>query len=321
MGPGVADEGADAPGAGAYAQAVPAVPAPLRAGPDGRTQGLPAPWQDWLTAALVRGEEDDALLSRMCASGFDATYAQVTLAVLRSMTERVRAQNPAALTEAVPDAIRLPVSATRMRAADREVRFAMVLANPNVALIENLLSEQECDKLIRLGEGKVRRSEVVDPGSGRLEISGVRSSEGTHFDYGENAIVARVEARVAALTGIPVPHGEPLQLLHYPVGGEYVPHHDFFDPQHEGTARHLQRGGQRVATVVIYLREADLGGDTYFPELELSVRPARGSALYFEYCNAQGELDARCLHAGRPVLRGHKWIATKWLRERAYGPA
>ena len=46
--------------------------------------------------------------------------------------------------------------------------------------------------------------------------------------------------------------------------------------------------------------------------------PRQGSAVYFEYTNARGELDARCLHAGAPVARGEKWIATKWLRQSAY---
>ena len=80
----------------------------------------------------------------------------------------------------------------------------------------------------------------------------------------------------------------------------------------------LGSGGQRVATLVMYLHEPEEGGDTYFPEIELSVRPRRGSAVYFEYHNERGQLDARCLHAGTPVLRGHKWIATKWLRQRPY---
>jgi prolyl 4-hydroxylase len=148
--------------------------------------------------------------------------------------------------------------------------------------------------------------------------TGVRRSEGAHFGYGENAIVARIEARVAALTGLPIAHGEPLQLLHYPPGGEYVPHHDYFDPAFEGVAPLLAQGGQRVATMVMYLREPEEGGDTYFPELEMSVRPRKGSAVYFEYWNLRGELDGRCLHAGMPVIRGDKWIATKWLRQSAY---
>jgi prolyl 4-hydroxylase len=300
-------------------RAVPASRAPALAGGSPDWPGLLAPdWQDWLTSSLVGGARDEELLRSMVDAGFDDGYARVAITLVRSMTERIRQQNPAALEEYVADPIRLPAAGTVIRVADREVRLSMVLANPNVALVDNLLSEQECDKLIQLAQGKLRRSEVVDPASGRLEVSGVRRSEGAHFGYGENAIVARIEARVAALTGIPIPNGEPLQLLHYPVGGEYEPHHDYFDPAFDGTASMLEQGGQRVATIVMYLREPEQGGDTWFPELELSVRPRRGSAVYFEYANARGQLDVRCLHAGMPVLRGHKWIATKWLRERPY---
>ena len=274
-------------------------------------------WQDWLTSNLVRGVADGPLLAHMLANGFEDGYARVAISIVRSMTERVRQQDPAMLRDYRADPVRLPAGA-RLRAADREVHVAMVLANPNVALIEGLLSEQECDKLVQLSRARLRRSEVVDPLSGRLEISGVRRSEGAHFAHGENAVVQRIEQRIAALTGLPVSHGEPLQILHYPVGGEYEPHHDYFDPAYEGAQTHLARGGQRVATMIMYLNEPQEGGDTFFAELELSVRPRRGAALYFEYHNAAGELDARCLHAGVPVARGDKWIATKWLREGPY---
>jgi prolyl 4-hydroxylase len=60
------------------------------------------------------------------------------------------------------------------------------------------------------------------------------------------------------------------------------------------------------------------GGETEFPELELAVMPRRGRGVYFEYCNADGAVDPRCLHAGRPVTEGEKWVATKWLRQRPY---
>jgi prolyl 4-hydroxylase len=278
---------------------------------------LPADWQDWLTSNLVGGAKDADLHAHMCECGFDESYARVAIAVVRSMAERVRRQNPSMLSGYQADPIRLP-SAARVRAADREVRLPVVLADPNVAIVENLLSEQECDKLIQLSRGKLRGSQVVDPQSGRLEESGVRRSEGTHFGYGENAVVQRIEQRVAALTGLPIPNGEPLQILHYPVGGEYIPHHDYFDPAFPGTASLLSQGGQRVATIVMYLNEPEGGGDTWFPELEMAVRPARGSAVYFEYFNARGELDSRLLHAGTPVTRGEKWIATKWLRQNPY---
>ena len=77
-------------------------------------------------------------------------------------------------------------------------------------------------------------------------------------------------------------------------------------------------GGQRVATVVVYLADVEGGGETVFPGIGLSIRPRAGSAAYFEYFNQQGLVDSRCLHAGAPVSRGEKWIATKWLRHSDY---
>ena len=53
-------------------------------------------------------------------------------------------------------------------------------------------------------------------------------------------------------------------------------------------------------------------------ELDLAVKPSPGSAIYFEYCNSQSQLDARLLHGGAPVTEGEKWIATKWVRQSAY---
>lgn len=280
--------------------------------------GLTPEWQDWLAGNLVRGCPDAELMKVMRENGFDEQYSRVAISVVRSMTQRVQASpSSAMLTDYQADPIRL-AAVNQIRAADRDVGIGFTLINPNVALIVDLLSEQECEKLIQLSTGKLRRSEVVDRASGKLEVSTVRTSEGTHFGRGENAVVERLEKRIEALVSIPVDHGEPFQILHYDAAGEYLPHHDFFDPKDPGSAEHTKSGGQRVATLVIYLCDVELGGETIFPELELSVKPRRGSAIYFEYCNKAGELDPRCLHGGAPVVRGQKWIATKWLRQGPY---
>ena len=56
--------------------------------------------------------------------------------------------------------------------------------------------------------------------------------------------------------------GEGIQILHYLPGAEYKPHYDYFDPAQPGTASILRRGGQRVATLVMYLSEPARGGGT-----------------------------------------------------------
>jgi hypothetical protein len=124
--------------------------------------------------------------------------------------------------------------------------------------------------------------------------------------------------RIAQATGVPVEHGEGFQVLHYQPGGEYQPHFDFFNPGRSGEARQLEVGGQRVATLVIYLNSVQAGGATGFPKLGLEVAPVKGNAVFFVYKRPDGTLDEDTLHAGLPVERGEKWIATKWLRERPY---
>lgn len=278
-------------------------------------------WQDWLTTNIMRGCAPQEMVKVMADNGFDPTFAAHAIGIVRAMADRVQTvQGGAMLTTYQADPIRIP-SGTRLRLHDREVRVSMVLANPNVAVVDGLLSDQECDKLIQMSSGRMKSSEVVDRESGGSYQSNVRRSEGCHFERGENAVVQRIEERIRAMTGIPVDHGEPLQMLHYGIGGEYLPHQDFFEPKDPGTAALTKVGGQRVATLVIYLNDVADGGSTDFPELELSVKPRRGSGLYFEYHNRQGQLDPRCLHAGTPVAKGDKWIVTKWLRERPYvGP-
>ena len=50
----------------------------------------------------------------------------------------------------------------------------------------------------------------------------------------------------------------------------------------------------------------------------LSIAPKKGSAMYFEYCSSKNEVNPLTLHAGMPVIKGEKWIATKWMRQRVF---
>ena len=78
----------------------------------------------------------------------------------------------------------------------------------------------------------------------------------------------------------------------------------------------LANGGQRVATVVMYLNTPECGGATTFPDAHFEAAAIKGNAVFFSYDRAHPA--SRSLHGGAPVVAGEKWIATKWLRERPY---
>lgn len=202
----------------------------------------------------------------------------------------------------------------------RTVRVLLALKSPRIVLLEGMLSADECDELIKDAEPTLARSTVVHSTSGSGVVDDVRTSDSADINFIDSPITDRLNRRIEALTGIPVEHGEKLQVLRYGRGGEYKPHHDFFDPEIPGDAVQLEGGGQRIATVIVYLNDVIAGGETAFPQVGLEITPKKGCALYFGYGTSATDVDYRSLHAGRPVLAGNKWIATKWLRDRAQRP-
>jgi prolyl 4-hydroxylase len=220
--------------------------------------------------------------------------------------------------QGLPAAVRVPdpllaESALYLDAGDRRVHVAAVVANPRIVVFGSLLSDEECDALIEQAKPRLARSLTVQIKTGGEEMNADRTSNGMFFQRGENELVQRIEARIAKLVNWPIENGEGLQVLHYTPGTEYKPHYDYFDPTEPGTPTILKRGGQRVATLIMYLGEPEKGGGTVFPDIHFEVAPKRGNAVFFSYERAHP--STRSLHGGQPVVQGEKWIATKWLRE------
>lgn len=303
---------------------------------------LPAEWSSWLAENLQRGCDPEVLLQTLRDNGFgsviDAMAQQLEQGsepVSWEPSESESVTGTASLNAASVDLrigtdISLAEPIVRDSGVSGEsddpalstqacVRFQ--LESPRIVVIDHLLSAAECQQLIELAQhkkGGLSRSTVVAEADGAEQVDTRRTSHNSWFERGEQALVQRIESRIASLLDYPVERGEGLQILRYERGGEYRPHFDFFDPSLSGSQRHLARGGQRVATVILYLSVVESGGGTYFPELGLRVQPQPGTALFFSNLQADGTPDRRTLHAGLPVISGTKYIATKWLRESAY---
>ena len=272
--------------------------------------------RDWIVEQAKAGCRPEAVVASMCASGWAAEVAELALEATLSAY-----LGPGKPIEALPPPVPVPEPDLRRSpctvfALDRRVSVLMTLARPRVVVFGGLLSDAECDAIMAEARPRLSRSETVDTDTGGSEINAARTSRGMFFNRGETEACARVEARIAALLGWPLVNGEGLQVLHYLPGAEYKPHYDYFDPQQPGTASVLQRGGQRVGTLVIYLNTPLRGGGTVFPDVGLSVSPIKGNAVFFAYDRPHPV--TKSLHGGAPVEEGEKWVATKWLREREF---
>lgn len=190
---------------------------------------------------------------------------------------------------------------------------------PRIFVINNFLSEAECDHLISYARPKLSTSTVVDSETGEDKIHSERTSVGMFCpDDHEDAIISNIEQRISEVVSIPKEHGEGIQIINYGTGAEFRPHYDYFDPKHPGSIVNCKAGGQRRVTAIIYLNTPEKGGETLFPIANVSIQPVKGTALFFYNLLPSGEVDPLTLHAGAPVLKGEKWIATRWLREKPY---
>ncbi|MEZ5607243.1 MAG: 2OG-Fe(II) oxygenase [Burkholderiaceae bacterium] len=280
------------------------------------TQAITSELRRWIVAQVQAGHGAESVLQSMKASGWDEAVA------LEAMESTLRAQlDPEAARAGLPPAVPVPEpdldgAPLYLDGGDRQVPVLGAMAVPRVVVLGGLLSDDECEALIAAARPRLSRSLTVATQTGGQEVNADRTSQGMFFARGEDALVRRIEQRIARLVRWPVERGEGLQVLRYVPGTEYKPHYDYFDPEQPGTATLLQRGGQRVGTVVIYLNEPRQGGATTFPDVGLQVAPKRGNAVFFSYDRPHP--GSRTLHGGAPVLAGEKWIATKWLRERVF---
>ena len=176
------------------------------------------------------------------------------------------------------------------------------------------LSAETCGGLIERIDARRRPSTIADS----IGDAGYRTSETCDLPAGD-PLVARVDAAIAALTGIDPVFGEPIQGQRYAVGQEFKGHTDYFEPTGVDYERFCSVAGNRTWTVMIYLNEPEAGGATRFKAIDKIVQPEAGKLLAWNNRRADGSLNPATLHQGMKVRAGVKYVVTKWFRERPWG--
>lgn len=284
----------------------------------------------WLIERVEEGTPEPMVMRNLQEHGYDHVQVQALCdfafrnydGLLNALAtfDADLATEPGGMPPFVPSAA-IPLSDVNALDVSHEsgaVRVLMHSDRPHVVLLGNVLSDDECDALIELGRSELRRAEVVDRQTGDAAIDDRRTSDYATFQRGEHELLARIEDRIERICGVPASHGEGLQVMRYAVGAEYQPHFDFFEPDGAFMRKNSDTGGQRVATLVMYLNDPPAGGATIFPDAGLTIRPHKGCAVYFAYTSADGQCDNLSFHGGAPVVDGEKWIASKWMRLKPY---
>ena len=190
-------------------------------------------------------------------------------------------------------------------------------SDPSIRVVERFVPAGICDWIIARAKDRLAPAQVYDAGALKPRQSDTRTNSFAGFDLVNlDLVMLMVRERLAAAAGLPVLAMEAPQVFHYAVGQTFAEHFDFLDSAIPGQAQGLAKGGQRVATLLVYLNAGFEGGETDFPLLGLKFRGQPGDALMFTNVEPGGAPDRRMLHAGLPPTSGEKWLLSQWVRDR-----
>lgn len=288
-------------------------------------------WHQWIITNLQRKVAHNVLVKTLIDNnfedGFAATAVSQIATTLQLLADRISdepiskrnvpAGFEAQYTHFEYEPSRIPKE-QHITIDKHTISIVTRLTKPDIVVLDNMLTTKECDYIISLSHGRLEPSKVFDVKTGNKKLSDVRSSSSCSLLREESKIITRIENRIAKLLSIPSTNGECLAVTHYQMGDEYYAHHDFFPPEKPDYDLHVQKGGQRTCTMIMFLNDVEEGGELIFPEIGFSCLPKKGGAVYFSYHNQKSQLDCATLHASARIIHGEKWVATKWFREKEY---
>jgi prolyl 4-hydroxylase len=182
--------------------------------------------------------------------------------------------------------------------------------------LDDFLSADECERISALAAQHLQPS----PLSSAVADTAYRTSRTCVLAHIRSPIVAALDDRICRTLGIRAAYGEAIQAQRYDAGQQFKPHTDWFIPGSDDYARLAGLRGNRTWTFMVYLNEGMLGGGTRFTEIDFTVTPKAGMALFWNNLHPDGAPNPLMRHCGEPVTAGHKVIITKWFRVLGDGP-
>ena len=216
------------------------------------------------------------------------------------------------------------------------VTQAVLSLTPRIILFRKIATDEEVDKLKEIASKRLKRSDLAFAPNENVEEqkkkqSDTRTSDGTFVQSQEDdsGLISGLEERISRILMKDTQTFEAWNVLRYRHNEHYYGHYDYFDPAQ--FQMYVERPSlQRQYTLLLYLTDVEKGGETVFPfedqnrlsypnfkyescEFGIKVHPHKGDAVFFESLKPNLQLDTYALHAGCPVEKGEKWVATKWI--------
>jgi len=179
--------------------------------------------------------------------------------------------------------------------------------NYDVIIIDQFLTNNECDELVEYSKKQQLITSETLGEYGNI-TSDYRKSEQLWITDNQHQIAKKISDFCESILDLPKKNMESLQLVKYDVSGYFKEH---YDAEPDKTKNNNIK--DRAHTFIVYLNNVEEGGETRFPNLDVNIKPKKGTAIYFKTLLPNGVLLKKSLHQGMPIIRGEKYIVNKWI--------
>ena len=198
---------------------------------------------------------------------------------------------------------------------EEKLREEQRRSQKTVKVIDGFLTPEECDYIVKFSSPRFAKSRVA--GKDESEQHEARTSYSAMLPVDDDNIFNAIYEKAANLADVPVENVEYLQCVSYTKGQQYMAHFDTVDEKRKSGEGEFEMAGERKCTLLVYPNDNFEGGETYFPKLDIRVRPQKGKAVLFYNLDKQGKLNPESFHAGLPVTEGRKYACNIWVRNTA----
>lgn len=205
-------------------------------------------------------------------------------------------------------------AAVRARLATDPSVYRVPVESAEIFAVQEFLSPAECEHIMQMIDAVAKPSSLYEGYGGE----GDRTSYSGDMNPADS-FVRMIERRICDLMGLKESWGETFQGQRYEVGQQFKGHYDFFNTGSEYWPRESRMGGQRCWTAMVYLNDVEEGGSTDFSLIGMSVPPQAGMLMMWNNALPDGRPNTDTYHTGSAVVRGVKYVITKWFRTRPWG--
>jgi prolyl 4-hydroxylase len=211
------------------------------------------------------------------------------------------------------DALKRMGAAVRKRLEADPKAYRVETDAAELFAIGDFLTAAECERLCLMIDLVAKPSTLHEEDY----ASGFRTSYSGNLDAVDSFVMG-ISRRIDDLLGANPICGESIQGQRYLPGQQFKPHNDWFYTTENYWKLERKRGGQRSWTAMAFLNEVEEGGETHFTKVGIKIEPKPGVLLVWNNALPDGTPNEGTMHAGTPVVKGAKYVITKWYRTRKW---